>query len=162
MKSNPHLRQTSLGRLVARFMAEMHRFDGGRTLPVLHASKLTTPQLAVLELVRVPCTVSVVAQHLGLSRPATSQLVQKLVQRGLVLRSEGAADRRERALSLSAEGESLVAAIGAARSARFEAALAALPPPAAARLASGLAAALDALHAASAGRKQPQTRRRDA
>jgi hypothetical protein len=72
----------SLGRLVSQFLTEMYRYDAGRTLPILHASKLTTPQLAVLEFARTPCTVSAAAEHVGLSRPATSQLVQKLVERG--------------------------------------------------------------------------------
>jgi len=143
-------RRSSLGRLVARFLAEMHRYDGGRTLPVLHQSGLTTPQLAVLELVRVPCTVSAVAEHLGLSRPASSQLVQKLVERGLLIRSEGKADRRERALVVSPSGESLLGEIAAARAARFEAALAVLPARTASRLKSGLSAAVEALHDAPA------------
>lgn len=138
----------------------MHRYDGGRSLPVLHESGLTTPQLAVLELVRVPCTVSVVAEHLGLSRPATSQLVQKLVKRGLLLRSEGIADRRERALVLSPEGGALLLAIADARAARFEAALAVLPASVGSRLKSGLSAAVEALQIAPAPTAAPALQRR--
>lgn len=154
-------RQTSLGRLVARFLAEMHRYDGGRTLPVLHQSGLTTPQLAVLDLVRIPCTASAVAAHLGLSRPATSQLVQKLVERGLLIRSEGKSDRRERALVLSQAGETLLGEIASARAARFEAALAVLPAGVAARLKSGLSAAVEALQDAPAlGSPRPAAQRK--
>ena len=131
-------------------MAQMHRYDGGRTLPVLHQCRLTTPQLAVLELVRVPCTVSTVAEHLGLSRPATSQMVQKLVERGFLVRSEGRTDRRERALLLSAPGEALLSAIADARAARFEAALSAVPVRVAARLRNGLSATVQALDNATA------------
>ncbi|HEY8020906.1 MAG TPA: MarR family transcriptional regulator [Thermoanaerobaculia bacterium] len=134
-----------LAQLVLRLMSEMHRFDDGRTLPILHASKLTTPQLAVLELTRTPCTVSAVADHLRLSRPATSQLVDKLVRLGLVRRDLGAEDRRERRVSLTRKGEGLLRKVAAARAARFETSLATLPPPVAARLAKVLAEVVETL-----------------
>lgn len=131
-----------LARLVSRFLGEMHRYDAGRTLPLLYAAKLTTPQLAVLEFVRNAHTVSAVALHVGLSRPATSQMINKLVQRGLVRRSEGAVDRREKAVTLTHEGFSLLERISAARDARFEASLAALSPHIVARLKQTLADAV--------------------
>jgi DNA-binding MarR family transcriptional regulator len=134
-----------LGALVARFLAEMHRYDAGRTLPILLAARLTTPQLAALEFVREPRTVSAVAVHLGLSRPATSQLIDKLARKGLVRRTEGTIDRRERNVVLSAKGKSLVGRIAAARAARFDASLAVLSRPGATRLATALAAVVDEL-----------------
>jgi DNA-binding MarR family transcriptional regulator len=118
---------------VDRFLRAMHRHDAGRTLPILHATKLTTPQVALLEFVREPKTVSAVATHLGLSRPATSQLIDKVVRGGFVRRKEGETDRRERYVVLSARGGALVDRLAAARAARFAASLAALPPPVAAR-----------------------------
>lgn len=126
-------------------MAAMHRYDAGRTLPILHAAKLTAPHLAVLEFVRDPRTVSEMAAHIGLSLPATSQMVQKLVQRRLVRRSEGATDRRERAVTLTSRGAALLTSIAEARSARFDASLAALPASVAARLAAALTEAVEAL-----------------
>jgi MarR family transcriptional regulator, organic hydroperoxide resistance regulator len=135
----------TLGKLVGQFLSEMHRFDAGRTLPVLHAARVTTPQLAVLEFVRTPRTVSAIAQHVGLSKPATSQMVQKLVQQHLVQRSEGATDRRERAVELTSAGQVLLGTIEAARAARFDASLAQLPPRIAARLESALAATVHSL-----------------
>jgi len=147
-------RESSLTPLIGRFLSEMHRYDAGRTLPLMHAAKLTTPQLAVLEFVRVSRTVSAVAVHLGLSRPATSQMINKLVHRKLVRRSEGAVDRREKALIVSAKGIALLERISAARAARFEASLAVLSPRAAARLRRALeetVAELDKAHALSAG-----------
>ena len=95
---------TSLTKLVTLFLGEMHRFDAGRTLPLLHAAKLTTPQLAALEFVFERRTISAVASYLGLSRPATSQMIHKLVRRGLVRRFEGATDRREKAVVLTPKG----------------------------------------------------------
>src|SRR5437762_6442956 len=96
-----------LGVLVERFMRAMHRFDSGRTLPLLHSASLTTPQLAVLEFTRTPRPVSDVAAFLGLSRPATSQLVDKLARGGLLRRSLGTIDRRQRYVALSAKGVGL-------------------------------------------------------
>ncbi len=122
--------------LVDAFMRGMHRYDAGRTLPVLHAANLTTPQIAALEFTREPRTISAVAAHLGLSRPATSQLIDKLVRGRWVRRVEGTSDRRERNVLLSAKGRSLVDRIASARAARFEASLVVLPPPVAARFRS--------------------------
>ena len=146
--------KSTLAPLVGRFLSEMHRHDAGRTLPLMHAAKLTTPQLAVLEFVCVSRTVSAVAIHVGLSRPATSQMINKLVHRQLVRRSEGVPDRREKALLLSAKGVALLGRISAARAARFEASLAVLSPRAAARLRRALeetVAELDKAQALSAG-----------
>jgi DNA-binding MarR family transcriptional regulator len=137
--------QTSLAHLVGRFLGEMHRYDAGRTLPLLHAARLTTPQLAVLEFVRAGRTVSAVAEHVGLSRPATSQMINKLVERGLVRRSENAEDRRERAVVLSAKGKILLERIARARAWRFEASLAVLPPRVANRLRGALEEVVEVL-----------------
>ena len=134
----------ALERLVGEFLDEMHRYDAGRTLPILHAARLTTPQLAVLEFAGRPRTVSAIAAHIGLSRPATSQLIQKLFERQLVRRSEGLADRRERTVALTARGASLLESIAAARAARFHASLAALPAVTAGRLEDALAATVEA------------------
>jgi DNA-binding MarR family transcriptional regulator len=132
------LKSMSLPKLVARFLGEMHRFDAGRTLPLLHAQKLTTPQLAALEFVFELRTISGVASYLGLSRPATSQMLQKLVRRGLIRRSEGATDRREKTVQLTTRGKRLLDRLSAARTARFAASVSSLPPRTARRLKSAL------------------------
>jgi DNA-binding MarR family transcriptional regulator len=140
------------GRLVWQFLTAMHRYDAGRTLPILHAANLTTPQLAVLEFVHLPRTMSAVALHIGLSRPATSQMIDKLVRRRLVRRSEGTKDRREKAVLLSAKGDSLLKNITRARAARFDASLAVLSPAVVAKLAVALADVVQELDKA-----QPQS-----
>jgi DNA-binding MarR family transcriptional regulator len=128
----------SLTKLVTCFLGEVHGFDAGRTLPLLHAAKLTTPQLAALEFVFERRTISTVASYLGLSRPATSQMIQKLVRRGLLRRSEGATDRREKTVVLSAKGNALLKKIAAARSARFAKSVSVLPKRSASRLKGAL------------------------
>jgi DNA-binding MarR family transcriptional regulator len=134
-----------LVRLVGRFLSEMHRHDAGRTLPLLHLARLNTPQLAVLEFVRAPRTVSAIADHIGLSLPATSQLVNKLVRRRLVRRSEGTTDRRQKNILLNNPGAQWLERIEAGRVARFEASLALLPTHIAARLAQALAESVAAM-----------------
>lgn len=148
MKSNEKT-VVRLARLVGRFLAEMYRYDDGRTLPVMYAAGVTTPQLAVLEFARASRTVSAIALHVGLSKPATSQMIDKLVRRGFIRRSEGAIDRRQKAIVLSAKGETLLQKIAAARAARFEASLAALSPETAARLNAALVEAVDAIEKAA-------------
>jgi DNA-binding MarR family transcriptional regulator len=130
-------------------MGAVHRFDGGRTVPLIHAAKVNTPQLGVLELTRSPRMVSEVASWLGPSRPATSQLIDKLVRRGLLRRYEGAADRRERNVVLTPNWTTLLNRITDARAARFDAALAALSAPLAPRLAKVLREVVTALDAGS-------------
>jgi DNA-binding MarR family transcriptional regulator len=55
------------------------------------------------------CGVSDVGTQLGITNAAASQLVDKLVQLGLVGRSEAAYDRRVRQLTLTEAGRALVA-----------------------------------------------------
>ena len=152
-----------LAELVGRFMHAMHRYDGGRMLPLMHRAELTLPQLAVLEFVEQARTVSAVAEHAGLSRPATSQMVDKLVKRGWVRRSEGATDRRERVVTLSGRGQALVEKVHAARAARFEGSLRELKGVAAGRLRRALEEALAGLSGgekAKPGRKKTRGRRK--
>ncbi len=53
------------------------------------------------------CGVSDIGDHVGLSNPAASQMVDRLVQMGLVERSESSSDRRIRQLMLTEKGCSL-------------------------------------------------------
>ena len=54
------------------------------------------------------CSVSDLAEFLGVSDAAVSQMVDKLVDQGLILRIEDPQDRRGKLLSLSPEGEDIV------------------------------------------------------
>ena len=127
-----------LTKVVTRLLQARLPFDAGGTLPLLQAAKLTTPQLAALEFVFEPRTISAVASYLGLSRPATSQMIHKLVGRSLVKRSESTTDRRQKSVVVSARGSALLGKVASARAARFAASISALSPPAAARLKSAL------------------------
>ncbi|HSA99588.1 MAG TPA: MarR family transcriptional regulator [Anaerolineales bacterium] len=56
---------------------------------------------------RKELTVSQLAKLLGVGNPTTSILVQQLVERGLVTRTERASDRRQTILKLSPKGEEI-------------------------------------------------------
>jgi DNA-binding MarR family transcriptional regulator len=145
----------SLTKLVVRFLDEIHRFEAGYTLPLLHAAKLTTLQLTALEFVAEPRTVSSVAAYLGLSRPATSQMIQKLVRRKLVQRSEGAVDRRERSVMLAPKGKILLEKISAARSSRISSSISVLPKRTSKRLKGALRETVRSLDKAPSRRPLP-------
>ena len=73
--------------------------------------ELTMAQLKTLIFVAHEgvCTVSHVADGLGIGRPAGSLLIDRLVQIGLVRRWEDSADRRRTLVELSQEGRDLAA-----------------------------------------------------
>lgn len=68
---------------------------------------LSVPQFRALGYVRrhPACSLTAVADHLGLSLPATSRMVEALVASGLIQREPSASDRRYVTLRLSPEGE---------------------------------------------------------
>ncbi|RPI34558.1 MAG: MarR family transcriptional regulator [Chloroflexota bacterium] len=54
------------------------------------------------------CGISDIGSHLGVSNPAASQLVERLVQQGLLDRSEDLSDRRAKQIRLTAKGRLLI------------------------------------------------------
>ena len=54
------------------------------------------------------CPISDIVDHLGVTKAATSQLAQRLVEQGLVERSEDPDDRRVKQLTLTAGGRALI------------------------------------------------------
>ncbi len=54
------------------------------------------------------CGVSDIANHLGFTKPAASQMVERLVQQGLLKRTEDVNDRRVKQITLTPNGQSLI------------------------------------------------------
>lgn len=75
------------------------------------ASDLSLPQFRTLTFLhRQPGSpLAKVAEHVGLTPPSASKMIDRLVQRGLVLREEASTDRRSIALTLTPEGEAALA-----------------------------------------------------
>ncbi|MCS6992752.1 MAG: MarR family transcriptional regulator [Anaerolineales bacterium] len=81
------------------------------------ASGLTMPQFNILMQLHYQheCGLSDISARMEISNAAASQLVEKLVQAGLLERAEDPNDRRAKQLRLSAQGQRLVEASMAAR-----------------------------------------------
>ncbi len=74
------------------------------------------------------CPVSEIGDHLGITNAATSQMVQRLVEQGLLERTEDPADRRVKQLTLTAKGRALIDQAIEARRRWLEELTTALPP----------------------------------
>jgi DNA-binding MarR family transcriptional regulator len=72
--------------------------------------QLTLPQLRTVFIIAHNNTSSVmqIAQHLGIGEPTASHLIEKLVQAGLVERSDDPGDRRRAIIQLSPAGGELI------------------------------------------------------
>jgi DNA-binding MarR family transcriptional regulator len=68
---------------------------------------LSMTQIATLFMVRHkgPSSISEIGDELQITNPAASQLVDRLVQQGLLLRTEDPNDRRLKQIALSKQGE---------------------------------------------------------
>jgi DNA-binding MarR family transcriptional regulator len=91
---------------------------------------LSVPQLRSLLFVNrhQGAALGSLAEHLGLTPPSTSKLVEELVKRRLLERSTSAADRRRLELGISPAGKRLLEAVLRKTHGRLSAALAALDP----------------------------------
>jgi DNA-binding MarR family transcriptional regulator len=96
---------------------------------LLRDEALSLPQIAALHLVdqQGRLRLAGLAEPLGLTASATSRLVDGLVQRGLLTRTEDPDDRRNRALTLTDDGAAFLRKIGEDRVAAIMAAAEQLP-----------------------------------
>jgi len=80
------------------------------SIPAWIDLQLTLPQLRTLFIIAHNNTSSVaqISQHLGIGEPTASHLIDKLVQAGLVERSEDPGDRRRAIVQLSPAGGEII------------------------------------------------------
>ena len=96
---------------LTRCMQHLHRLTSARIMGTLQHSlqgeDVSFTQMTALYKVRAfsPISVTLLAEHLGVSLPATSQLIQELVRRELMERRENPDNRREKLLALSEQGQ---------------------------------------------------------
>ncbi|WP_425147558.1 MarR family winged helix-turn-helix transcriptional regulator [Deinococcus sp.] len=102
---------------------------------------LTPAQLSTLFRVRAQpeLAISEIGMQLGLSSGATSHLIERLVKRGLLKRSELHSDRRQRRVSLTAEGTAFLHEVDGQLSVALADLIAQVPPPQLAALVAALA-----------------------
>jgi DNA-binding MarR family transcriptional regulator len=76
----------------------------------MHVSGLSMPQINTLMRLyyQQTCGVSDIGRDLGISSAAASQMIERMVQQGLLERTECPGDRRVREISLTVKGRELV------------------------------------------------------
>lgn len=102
---------------------------------------------------RGACGVSDIGEHLSISNAAASQMVERLVQLGLLVRTESQEDRRVKQLTLTEEGRSLVERAVAARRGWLEELTCTLTPEQQEKIAAALVILTDAAHNLQNGEK---------
>ena len=92
-------------------MQQLHRLVSDRIMGTLQSElqgeDVSFTQMTALYKVRAfaPISLTLLSEHLGVSLPATSQLIQELVRRELMERRENPENRREKLLALSDKGQ---------------------------------------------------------
>ena len=104
--------------------------------------------------VRKELTVSQLARLLGVGNPTASILIQQLVERGLVTRTEGTSDRRQTMIRLSDQGAEIGVGRRRQREQQWQRWLSHLSDDDLSALARGLTAILDVIKKESAGETQ--------
>jgi DNA-binding MarR family transcriptional regulator len=130
---------------VAVFTAECAAFD------------ITPGQYGVLAIIAASPGIDqqTLARRIGLDASTTGGIVTRLVERGLILRRVGTADRRARSLALTEAGQQLLAAVGPAVMAAQRRLLAPFSPAERATFMALLARLISAHGGVSRGPVQP-------
>ncbi|MEN9786125.1 MAG: hypothetical protein RLZZ299_1389 [Pseudomonadota bacterium] len=138
-----------LAQLLPELMGLLHAAIAGDTLAIMHDANLTMPQLVSLHIVRHHdgMRISDLGVALGLSTSASSAMVDRMVERGLFLRTEDPADRRQKRIAIAADGVALIDRLAAARATELAAGLAHVDPAVRAELADVLEQAVRQLRA---------------
>lgn len=105
MVSSPQLIQTA-----RQFMDIAMHYSMRASGHFTKAKGLSMPQFSILMQLhyRGVCGISEVSERFEITAPAASQLVDKLVQSGLIHRVEDPQDRRAKSLKLSEKGKELI------------------------------------------------------
>lgn len=118
-----------IGQPLLRLLQIYMRHSVDDMTAMLREHGLSMPQIATMQLIRAEGaqTVSAIAEHLNLSLGATSHLVERLVQKDLVGRDEDPADRRQKLVTLTSSGRTLVAELDRRAADAMEALLETVP-----------------------------------
>jgi DNA-binding MarR family transcriptional regulator len=126
-----------LGGMLHELMGLINKAAGAGTLEMMNAHSLTLPQMVALHVLRYegPLSTLRLMDDLRLSASATSQLVEKLVEKGWVTRKENADDRRQRQLEITAAAREMLDEMAKQRAVEFEQAFGKVEPELRERLA---------------------------
>jgi len=140
------MRDPNLGELIQRFVNRVSHAEG-RTLAILSEFSVTLHQVLLLNKLDNlgDSTLSEMADLMRMSAASISQMIDRLVEIGLVARTEDQADRRRKRIAVTLKGRRLLKRLYEARSADYLAGSAPLSQSVRADLARALAAALSEL-----------------
>jgi DNA-binding MarR family transcriptional regulator len=107
-----------------------HHHYSGDGLALMQQHWLTFPQVVTMHILQKdgPQTISDIAARINLSKAATSHLVDKLVGKKLVERTESEEDRRCKSVSISRKGKALISRIDQSRNDQLTALIERLSP----------------------------------
>ncbi len=144
----PILTTEQLANLLSDFNAELATQSMDDVLQILQAANLSMARLVALCYLQrqgAAATITAISEHLNLALGTTSQVIDQLVQSGMVERREDAHDRRHKLVTLTACGAEIVARVRQARRAEIVRRLGDLPPDLVARLGSAISEAIAVL-----------------
>ncbi len=135
----PPMSPEACARSVMESVPHVMRFMRGR-MRRHRAAALSVPQFRAMAFVDCHPRACLyhLADHLGVTRPTASVIVERLVQRGLLSRGTNPRERRRIALTLTAEGARQLAQARRATRSEIAKVLAPLPGEALDRIAEGL------------------------
>jgi DNA-binding MarR family transcriptional regulator len=147
-----------LGSLLEAFVNEISH-PRGRALSFLAKSSITVAQAILLNhaLKEPGSTPTSLAAKMNLSLPSVSQMIDRLVNLGLVLRVENRADRRQKTIDVTAKAKKLLREFRVVRSQEYSAGTASLLPATQRQLVALLGRALNELRSAEASSGRVET-----
>jgi DNA-binding MarR family transcriptional regulator len=114
---DPHRAGDALRRLV-----DLASHRSGAVLALMNEAAVTLPQVLLISRVDGfgSASLAELADESSASIPALSQMIDRLVQQGLLDRAEDPVDRRRKAIRVTPQARALLRKLEAARSADFE------------------------------------------
>jgi DNA-binding MarR family transcriptional regulator len=139
-----------------RRLVDLVSHRSGLALAAMSDAAVTLPQVLLLSHVerRGTASPSELADATRASLPAVSQMIDRLVQQGLLERTEDPADRRRKSLATTPDARSFMRKLGAARSMEYELGLATVPPELLAKMATLIERVVAELEAPKGARVQ--------
>lgn len=139
-----------LGALIKELTSVVMQRSSGEMLCIMSEIGLSLPQLMTLHRLEVggSHSISAIAAHLNLSLAATSHLVDRMVNHGLVARSEDINDRRHKSVTITPAGRVVIDRLFQARVRDIDRAVAVLPLDLREELQRALAHIVEALKSA--------------
>ena len=113
-----------------RRLVDLVSHRSGLALAVMNEAAVTLPQVLLLNHVQscVETSPTEIATAMSASLPAASQMIDRLVQQGLLARAEDPVDRRRKTVAITANARALLQKLRTARSTEYERGLAPVAP----------------------------------